>query len=400
MPRTSRNPNLSPNTSVTLSISEARRIALAAQGFDRPRPEGRVDIRHLKKTINRLGLLQIDSVNVLERAHYVPLFSRLGPYDKARLDDLLYRDGEFTEQWAHEASHLPVDAWPLLRHRMAKHRYLPRLRAGLKKHPGFAKAVLDQIRDRGPLSADDLIEPGGRKKSKAWGWGVSVRKAALEMHFFEGRISVTHRMTNFQKVYDLTERVVPAEHLGRAIDEDEAERELIRRAARAYGVATDDDLADYYRTNIKVARERIAELVEEGELTPVRVEGWTKQAYLAPGVKVPSSRRERRNATQDPASLVCPFDPVVWYRPRAQRLWDFEYRIEIYVPAAKRRWGYYVLPFLMGDRLVARVDLKADRQNGKLLVLSTHFENGVKKKEVGAALKKELKTMAEWLGLG
>jgi uncharacterized protein YcaQ len=376
----------------TLSLDEARRIALAAQGFDRPRPNGPVTGVHLRRTIRRLGLLQIDFVNVLIPAHYQVPFARLGPYERRRFDDLVYHRGEFTEQWAHEASILPVESWPLLRHRMEVHRIRPYgFEKFLKKHPEYVDWVLEQIRARGPLSADDLSVPDGVSRRLPGSWFWTVPRAVLEAHFGRGLLAVTERRPNFARVYDLAERMLPAEHHGRRLTDDEARRALLRLAARAHGVGTAGDLADYYRMSITQARRDIAELVSAGELREVRVEGWREPAYLHPEAKRP--------ARMDAAALLSPFDPVVWHRPRAARLFDFDYRIEIFVPEAKRRWGYYVLPFLLGDRLVARVDLKADRGKRLLLVPAAHLEPAAKPAVVAAALATELRLMAAWLGL-
>jgi uncharacterized protein YcaQ len=375
-----------------LSIPEARRLALAAQGFDRPRPAGRIDARHLRRAIRRIGLLQIDYVNVLIPAQYLVPFSRLGPYDRSRLDVLIYRRREFTEQWAHEASILPTEHWPLLRHRMDGHdRRTKALARFLARHEMYAARVLEEVRERGPLSAEDVTPPDQQRPKKRGGWGWSFQKAALEAHFAHGRLAVTHRLPNYARVYDLAERVIPPDHFHDALDHAEAQRELIRLAARACGVSTARDLADYYRMPIGDARLRIRELADAGELREIDIEGWRDPAYVDPEAK-----RPRRI---DAATLLSPFDPLIWHRPRTERLFAFAYRIEIYVPEAKRRWGYYVLPFLLGDRLVARVDLKADRANGRLLVPAAHVESGVRPDEVVGPLAAELWAVARWLDL-
>jgi hypothetical protein len=377
----------------TLSLGEARRIALAAQGFDRPRPAGAVTERHLRRTIKQIGLLQIDSVSVLLPAHYQVPFSRLGAYDLRRLDDLIYRRREFTEQWAHEASIVPVESWPLLRHLMEPHeRRMRALAAFMEREAEYVRRILDEIRARGPLTAAELPEPdGSRGRGGGW-WGWTTAKAALEGHFARGALAIAHRRSaGFARAYDLAERVLPPQHHGRALPRAEAQRELLRLAARAVGVGTASDLTDYYRMPPRDARARIAELVAAGELREVRVEGWREAAYLHPRARLP-----RRIAA---SALLSPFDPVVWYRPRAARLFDFDYRIEIYVPKEKRRWGYYVLPFLLGERLVARVDLKADRATGRLLALAAHGEPHAAPDLVVPALTAELRTMADWLGL-
>ncbi len=377
-----------------LTLNEARRIALAAQGFDRPRPNGKVNTSHIGRAIRQLGLVQIDFVNVLTPAHYQVLFSRLGSYKKSLLDDLVYRRREFTEQWAHERSILPVESWPLLRHRMETRRVRPwGFEKFLEQHSSYVAWTLEEIRIRGPLGADDLPEPEGmpRRMSDKWGWGMNLKNQVLEAHFGFGRLVVAERLPNFARTYDLAERVIPAEHHGRKVEREEAQRELLRLAARSHGVGTAGDLADYYRMPIREARQRIAELVEAGDLREAQVEGWREPAYLHPKAKLPGRI--------EAAALLSPFDPVVWYRPRAARLFDFDYRIEIFTPQEKRRWGYYVLPFLLGERLVARVDLKADRAGKRLMVLAAYVEPETKPGAVADALAAELSAMAGWLGL-
>ena len=348
---------------------------------------------HLRRVIRQLGLIQIDSVNVLLPAHYQVPFSRLGPYRRSLLDDLVYRRREFAEQWAHEASIVPVDAVPLLRRRYESHDRRQRaLAAFMAKHTEYAVRVLDHVRTRGPITASELPEPNGERGKRGDWWGWTLAKATLEGHFASGALAIAGRRTaGFARLYDLAERVLPDEHHRREVSREEAMRELLRRAARALGVATAQDLADYYRTPIRLSREHIAELVASGELRAVRVEGWTVPAYLDPEARVPRKI--------DAAALISPFDPVVWCRPRALRLFDFDYRIEVYVPRPQRRWGYYVLPFLLGDTLVARVDLKADRAAGRLDVLSAHVERDAEPAAVAPALAAELRTMANWLGL-
>ena len=374
-----------------LSISEARRIALAAQGFDRPRPNGPIRSTEIGRTIRQLGLLQLDFVSAVIPAHYQVIFSRLGPYETSLLDDLVYGRHEFTEQWAHEASILPVESWPLFRHRMEwrdpRSRELTSL---MEQHPDYADWVLSEVRLRGPLAAADLSETEGTPGRVSGVWG-SVPRAVLEAHFSHGLLGAAGRKADQSRVYDLAERLIPPEAFQRELPAEEAQRELIRLAARAYGVATAADLADYYRMPVRDARLRVVELVERSELVEVRVEGWREPAYLYRGASRP--RRIRTSA------LLSPFDPVVWYRDRAARLFDFDYRIEIYVPPAKRRWGYYVLPFLLGDRLVGRVDLKADRKKRCLFVPAAYIEPPADPVEVVDALTAELRAMAGWLDL-
>jgi uncharacterized protein YcaQ len=379
-----------------LTLSEARRIALAGQGFDRARPKAGIDARHLRRVIRQLGVVQIDYVNVLVPAHYQVLFSRLGPYERTRLDDLVYRRREFTEQWAHEASILPVESWPLLRHRMETHRVRPYgFEVFLQQYPEYVTWVLEEVRARGPLTADDLPEQEDVPRQMAsvveGAWHASVARAVLEAHFGRGVLAAADRRPNFARAYDLAERVLPAEHHGRVVEHEEAQRELLRLAARSHGVGTSADLADYYRMPVREAQPRLAELVEAGELRSVRVESWREPAYLHPEARLP--------AQIEACTLLSPFDPVVWFRPRAARLFDFDYRIEIFVPQAKRQWGYYVLPFLLGERLVARVDLKADRSERRLLVLAAYLEAHAEAGAVATALAAELQTLAAWLGL-
>jgi len=351
-----------------------------------------VGARDLRQTIRQLGLLQIDYVNVLVPAHYQVPYSRLGPYEKSHLDDLVYRRREFTEQWAHEASIVPVESWPLLRHRMETHRVRPYgFESFLEQNPEYVAWILDEVRTRGPLAADDVLERDVASHRIPGAWHSSVPRAVLEAHFARGRLAVAERRPDFARTFHVAERIIPAEHHSREVGREEAQRELLRLAARAHGVGTADDLADYDRMPVREARPRLAELVEAGELREVRVEGWRQPAYLHAKARLP-----RRI---DAATLLSPFDPLIWYRVRAARLFDFEYRVEIFVTQAKRRWGYYVLPFLLGDRLVARVDLKADRQERRLLVLAAHIEPHAQPGPVAQALAAELRTMAGWLGL-
>jgi uncharacterized protein YcaQ len=376
----------------SLSVSQARRIALAAQGLGEPRPRGRIDRRHLRRVLARVGLLQLDSVNVAVRAHYMPMFSRLGAYDMPALDALAYRHRELFEYWGHEASLLPPALHPLLRWRMA------RAERGetwggpasvAQRRPEFVTAVLAEVAARGPLRTAD-IEDGPRvRRGTMWDW--SDAKKALEYLFWAGRIAVAERV-NFERRYDLPERVLPAEILAAPTPtEQEAHRELLVLSAASHGVGTARDLADYYRLPIVAARQRLAELAEEGRLEAVTVEGWRDGAYLHPEALLPRWVRAQ--------ALLSPFDPVVWERARIGRLFDFAYRIEIYVPAAKRVWGYYVFPFLLGDRLVARVDLKADRPARTLRVRAAWLESHGDAAATAEALAAELRAFADWQGL-
>jgi uncharacterized protein YcaQ len=376
---------------VSLSLPEARRIALAAQGFDRKRPAGRPDVRHFRRVINALGLLQLDYVNVLMPAQFLVLWSRLGAYERKRLERFLYDKHEYTEQWAHEASIVPTSSWPLLAYRRQSyeiHKSNP-LRQ-LRGRKAYLDAVLKQVQSDGPLTANDLPSAPGPKR-KPGDWHRSMPRRALEYHFARGDLAVSDRLPNFQRVYDLPERLLPREYLETTLSVSDAQTELLKLASRALGVATLHDLADYYRISARVAAPLVRNLVEEGELSPVRVEGWSEQAYLSSAARLPRSIAG--------VSLLSPFDPVVWFRPRAERLFDFHYRIEIYVPADKRRWGYYVLPFRIGDRIVGRVDLKADRKAKQLLVLNAHEEGNVEVDHCCESLATELHALKDWLGL-
>ena len=373
------------------SQAEARRIALAAQGFDRARPAAKPDIRHLRRVLDTLGLLQLDYVNVLIPAHFFVAWSRLGAYDKACLERLVYERGEFTEQWAHEASIVPMSSWSLLEHRRQAHElHKQNPLRNLRNRNDYLDNVLEQVQQQGALTAHDLPPVAGPKR-RPGDWHRSIPRRALEYHFARGDLAVVKRLPNFQRVYDLAERVIPAKHLQRSLSQADAKRELLRCASRGLGIATLQDLADYYRMSPREALPLLSDLVEEGVVTEVSVEGWAESAYLAAGAKIP-----RRIAD---ASLLSPFDPVVWFRPRAERLFDFHYRIEIYVPAGKRKWGYYVLPFRLGDQIVARVDLKADRKSRQLCVLAVHEEAGVDRALCIESLGQELRQLAQWLDL-
>jgi len=374
----------------TLTVKAARRIALAAQGFGaRPAPDDR---RRILRAVDRTGLLQIDSVNVLVRSHYLPAFSRQGPYARAELDRLQQgRRRALVEYWAHEASLVPASTWPLLRWRMAAAERGEGIYGGLARFAAerrpFIAAVLAEVERRGPLAASDF--EGGRGQGAWWGW--SDAKRALEWLFWTGRVTTAARRAGFERLYDLPGRVLP-----RGIAEApppaaaEAQRALLRIAARAQGVATERDLRDYWRLPPADARLRLAELVEDGALRPVAVEGWREPAFLDP-----DARRPRR---VEASALLSPFDSLVWFRPRAERLWSFRYRLEIYTPAARRVHGYYVLPFLHRERLQARVDLKADRQAGLLRVHAVHPEPAPDE-DWREALSAQLESMAAWLGL-
>jgi hypothetical protein len=376
-----------------VSLGQARRIALAAQGFGRPRPET-VAPRDLRRTVQRLGLHQIDSVNVLARAHYLPAYSRLGPYDRNLIDRAAWgpkRERRLFEYWAHEASLLPLEMHPLLRWRMASAERgeigWGSLKAFAGERRADADAILERIREEGPLAASDFEE--GRGRGGWWEWGDTKR--ALEWLFWAGFITTATRRASFERVYDLTERVIPAAILALPTPaEADARRALVAKAAEALGIATEIELRDYFRLKPEAAKLAVAELVEEGVLMPVHVENWTRPAFLHR-----DSRRPRRIAGQ---ALLAPFDPLVWERARTEKLFGFRYRIEIYTPAEKRVHGYYVLPFLLDEALVARIDLKADRQRSRLLVQRTTLEPGAPA-ETGERLATELELMSRWLGL-
>jgi len=379
-----------------LSLATARRVALAAQGFADPRPTGAVGRRHLKRVVGRTGLLQVDSVNVFERAHHLPLFSRLGPYDRDLLQRSAYVHRDLFEYWGHEASLLPVSSHPLLRWRMDRAAGLEegwgRTAQVARERPDVVAAVLRRIEDDGPTTAGALhaaLDGGARSAGPWWDW--SLAKVAVEHLFWAGRVTTATR-SGFERVYDLTERVLPAAVLAAPTpSREDAQRELVRLAARAHGVATLRDLRDYYRMRADETAVAVAALVEEGELLPVEVEGWQHPAYLARDARLP--RRVRASA------LLSPFDPVVWERSRAARLFGFDYRIEIYVPAERRVHGYYVLPFLHDEALRARVDLKSDRQAGVLRAQASWLEPGSEAASTAQALAAELRLAAKWQGL-
>jgi uncharacterized protein YcaQ len=372
----------------TLSLAAARRVALRAQGLTSPRPLGRVDRGHVRRLFDRLGCLQIDSVNVLVRAHEMPLFARLGPHSRALLPGLAARNEVF-EYWGHQASLIPTELYPLFRWRMDKAGDLGSWASVAelnRRRPEFIELIYKEVEARGPVSASD-IDPN-RTGGTWWSWNDAKR--ALEYLFFCGRLAV-QRTPTFERLYDVTERVIPPSALApTAPSEADAKRELLRLAARALGVATDGDLAAYWNLRKTTIRPRLAELVEAGALIPVQVEGWRDTAYLEANAVVP--RRADVNA------LVSPFDPLVWERPRLERLFDFHYRIEIYVPAPQRVFGYYVLPYVFGDRFVARVDLRADRKRSVLEVRSAWEEPHLDLDGIDA-LAAELRFLADWLAL-
>jgi uncharacterized protein len=380
-----------------LTADQARRIAVAAQGFTEPKPRGQVTRAHLRRLITRIQVLQLDSVSVAVRAHYAPVFSRLGPYDRDVLDRAAWNRSArsprlLVEYWAHEAALMSVDDWPLLRWRMREYTH-GRWRTGIvKKNPQLADDIVAAVAQLGPSTAGQIEAHVGeehRGKKGPW-WDRSDTKWVTEALFSAGVLTTATRV-GFARHYDLTERVLPPEVVARGVDDDEAVRELTLRAATALGVGTEADIRDYFRLSPKLVKPAIAKLVADGELEPVDVDGWTAPAYLRAGQIVP--RRERGTA------LLCPFDPLIFFRPRVERLFDFRYRIEIYVPAPKRQFGYYVWPFLLDGRLVGRVDLKAERTRDALHVVGAFAEPDQQPSRVADALGVELRSMATWLGL-
>jgi uncharacterized protein len=393
-------PVTSPPAVETIGAPAARRAALAAQGFGVPRPPGPVTRRHLVRALGALQLLQLDSVNVAVRAHYAPLFARLGPYAPELVDDAAWahsarRPRLLVEYWAHEASLVPVADWPLLLSGAKRRGWWKHYAELVEREPALVDDVLAAVRELGPVGAGALERALGgatapRPPGATW-WERSQVKRVCEWLFGVGLLTTGTRV-HFQRLYDLPERVLPPEVLAApAPAPDEAARGLVLRAARALGVATEPDLRDYYRLGPDANRRAVAELVEAGELEPVAVRGWRAPAYRLPGVPVP-----RRIAGR---ALLCPFDPLVWERARTERIFGFRYRIEIYVPEPKREFGYYVFPFLLDGALVARVDVKADRAAGVLRVPGAFAEPGVDVPHVAAELAAELRVMAEWLGL-
>ncbi len=382
----------------TLTAAQARRLAVAAQGFSEPRPKGPVTRAHLKSLISRIQVLQLDSVSVAVRAHYAPVFSRLGPYDRDVLDRAAWSHSArsprlLVEYWAHEAALMAVDDWPLLRWRMRQYRHGRWGTHIVKANPQLAEDILAAVAELGPSTAGQIeahlaAEP--RRKKGTW-WTRSDTKWVAEALFASGALTTATRV-GFARHYDLVERVLPHSVLTREVDDDEAIRELTLRAATALGVGTEADIRDYFRLSAQQVKPAIADLLAAGEIERVDVDGWSAPAYLRAGRTLPRSDRG--------TALLCPFDPLIFFRPRVERLFNFHYRIEIYTPAAQRRYGYYVWPLLMDGRLVARVDLKADRATDSLRVVGAFAERDVSRPAVADALAGELNSMASWLGLG
>ena len=375
-----------------LTIVEARSLALAAQGFDKPRSKSKSSTADAVEVIKKLGVIQIDSVNVLVRSQELPLFSRLGDHDRNAINKATAQSKIF-EYWGHEAAILPVEIQPLFRWKMNA------ARTGKIKHWGltsfyadnkaFVKRILKHVETNGSVTAREL-STRTEKKSSWWDWDEA--KTALEYLFLTGQLMARGRGTDFARIYDLTERVLPPKIFNLPTPtENDSRKQLLVRAAKAQGVATLSDLADYYRQKTAVTKPLVNELVEQGELRAVTVAGWQEKAFVHRNAKLP----KELHAT----ALLSPFDSLVWCRPRNERLFDFHYRIEIYTPKEKRKFGYYVLPFMLNGDLVGRVDLKADRTNAKLLVQSVHTEKGIKRASINDALRDELRALANWLGL-
>lgn len=391
-----------------LSLPRARRLALAAQGFADPRPlPGAATTRHLRRVVDRVQVVQIDSVNVLTRSQYLPFFSRLGPYGTGLLDRA--RDGagprsrtgrQLVEYWAHEASLLPVSTWPLLSFRMDAARERAWSRSFAQSHPELLEAVRAVVRDHGPLTSREVethLPHGADRPDESWGWNWSAVKHCLELLFWSGQITSAGRTGAFERRYAVPEAVLPPEVLAHrdsllGQDPQESVTELLRLSLRAHGLGTQRCLADYFRLRGPRVAAGLAELEARGEAQRVRVPGWTERPVLrAPGLRIPRS--------VPGASLLSPFDSLVWQRERTEGLWGMRYRLEIYVPQAQRVHGYYVLPMLLDEELVGRVDLKADRAGGVLVVKALHWQTGTDVVRAGRALQEQLEQMADWLGL-
>ncbi|TVS89399.1 winged helix-turn-helix domain-containing protein, partial [Mycobacterium helveticum] len=380
----------------TLTAAQARRTAVAAQGFNGRRPAGAITRAQLGRLMSRIQVLQLDSVSVAVRAHYAPVFSRLGSYDRDLLDRVAWGPRSsrlLAEYWAHEAALMAVEDWPLLRWRMRQYSHGRWRTHIVRDDPQLADAVVAAVAELGPSTAgriEEHLAAEPRRTKGAW-WNRSDTKWVAEALFASGVFTTATRV-GFARHYDLVERVLPAEVLSREVDDEEAIRELTLRAATALGVGAEADIRDYFRLSVAQVKPALAGLLAAGEIERVEVQGWSAPAYLRSGQTVPRSDRG--------TALLCPFDPLIFFRPRVERLFDFHYRVEIYTPPEKRKYGYYVWPFLLDGRLVARVDLKADRAAGTLRVVGAFGEPDVSKPRVAAALAAELESMARWLGLG
>ncbi|PXX63840.1 hypothetical protein DFR70_10520 [Nocardia tenerifensis] len=381
-----------------ISVAMARRIALAAQGFTARKP-ARATRRSVLGVVEKTQLLQLDSVSAVVRAHYAPVFSRIGAYDRTLLDSAAWshnarRPRRLVEYWAHEAALIPVEDWPLMRWRMAQfeHGRWSGMRKVVQRNPTLGRDILDVITEVGACTAGEVerhLELDKPRPKGSW-WNLSDTKMICEQLFAAGALSVDKRV-GFARHYDLAERVIPPEVLARTVSEEDAVRELVLRAATAHGVGTETDLRDYYRLHRRQTEPAIADLVDSGDLIEVQVEGWDKPAYLREGAPIP--RRV------EGAALLCPFDPLIFFRARTERLFDFHYRIEIYTPEPKRVHGYYVFPFLLDGELVGRVDLRAERAAGRLSVPAAFAEPGHDTPATAQALTEALRDMADWLEL-
>jgi uncharacterized protein YcaQ len=380
-----------------LTAAQARRVAVAAQGFAEPKPQGAVTRSHLRRLVSRIQVLQLDSVSVAVRAHYAPVFSRLGPYDREVLERAAWSHSArsprlLVEYWAHEAALMAVEDWPLLRWRMREYQGGRWGTEIVNNNPQLLDDVVAAVTELGPSTAGQIeahleSEPRGRKGP--W-WDRSDTKWVAEALFASGVLTTATRV-GFARHYDLAERVLPPDVLARDVGDDEAVRELMLRAATALGVGTEADIRDYFRVAPGRAKPALAKLVADGELERVEIDGWNAPGYLRTGQIVPRVSRG--------TALLCPFDPLIFFRPRVERVFDFHYRIEIYVPAPKRQYGYYVWPLLLDGELVGRVDLKAERARDALHVVGAFAEPGQSASRVAQALAVELRSMASWLGL-
>lgn len=378
----------------SLSLPAARRIALAAQGFLDPQPQaGAVTARHLNRVMDRIKVVQIDSVNVLIRSHYLPFFSRLGTYNRSDLDRLRDRaPRSLIEYWAHEASLIQPSTWPLLNFRMerAEHQAWGSMRRIRQEQPQLVNLVLEEVRDRGPITAKELdavLSVDLPRRTDHWGWNWGAVKSSLEYLFWAGYVTSAGRTAQFERRYVVAERLLPT-HKG--VQPQQAHRELMLMAARAHGIGSAKCFRDYFRLTGPEAAQALRELVADGELEQVHVDGWRSRVYLDPG-----ARRPRKAHVE---ALLSPFDSLIWQRERTEALFGMRYRLEIYTPAAQRIHGYYVMPFLYGDRLVARVDLKANRADGVLLVQRCTWEADAPH-QARSALAEHLNRMAQWLEL-
>jgi uncharacterized protein YcaQ len=382
-------------TTVDLSLRDARRVALAAQGFAARRPAGRVDRRHFRRVLDQLATVQLDSVNVIARSHELVFFARLGAYDRAALTRWLWSSREVFEYWGHEASLHPIERHPLFRWRMARGGRWESMGTAADANPELTRHILADIVANGPVSVSELESQQGQERRKSSWWGWSDGKRIAEFLFATGQVTATRR-NGFDRVYLDPERWFPPELLatpGPPIED--AHRALVLLAAQSLGVGTARDLADYYRLPARSTALILDDLVAEGLLLPARVEGWQPDAYLLPGAALPRRRMRHR-------ALLSPFDSLVWERQRTERLWGFRYRIELYTPAPKRVYGYYVLPFLLDEELVGRVDLKADRKAGVLRAQATWTEPGHsldERERIAYELAISLTEMAAWLDL-